>query len=756
MNEHEHNELEQAERNQSAAPETVSQDTMEFSLDDIMREFGGEAEIEVRETTADEILKAALVEAGVVLPEEMPGAEPQPEQVPEREQEESEVPGDTIKFTPVPEEKPEASMDDTVRLDLDDSVAMEDTRAFAPVTDAEQAASGDTIRLETVNELGDTVRLDEEDTQAVRQAAAEAEKPQEDFAEGWEPEYDPPLGEYVPPEPIVFQPRSRLRELKRKLVAGPEKRYYELVEIGLGKLQAAIFLSFVIVLLSVGALVLRGLGFVQPDRMRLLVFGQVLGMLVAALLGSYQMMAGIGAMFRGRFNNDSMLLLTFIACCADSVVCLQQQRVPYCAAFCLEVTMSLWAEYQRRNTEMGMMDTMRKATRLHSVVKVPDFFDGRAGFLRGEGQVEDFMEHYAEVSGPQKVQSRFLGVAALAAVAVGAAGTVFNGWQEGVRLCAAAMLAAVPATSFISLTRPMAVLERRLHRVGAVLCGWKGVRAMCGPATVPVSDRDLFPGGSVKMNGVKFFGSLDPDQVIAYATAVITAEGTGLTELFNQLLDSRNGRHYDAENFRVYNGGIGAEVDGEPVLVGTHSFLREMGVEVPEGTRVHQAIYVAVDGELGGVFALTYGKVRSSVAGLSALCGYRSLTPVLTCGDFMVTESFLRSKFGVNTRRIAFPGYAVRKELEQQTPVEDAKVLAMFTREELSSFAFLITGARALRTASIFGVTIHMIAGILGLVIVALLLLVNAGALLTAENLMLFELIWLVPGLLITEWTRNA
>ena len=48
-----------------------------------------------------------------------------------------------------------------------------------------------------------------------------------------------------------------------------------------------------------------------------------------------------------------------------------------------------------------------------------------------------------------------------------------------------------------------------------------------------------------------------------------------------------------------------------------------------------------------------------------------------------------------------------------------------------------------------------MVAGILGLVIVALLATVGAEELLTAENLMLFELLWMIPGLLITEWTRN-
>jgi hypothetical protein len=94
--------------------------------------------------------------------------------------------------------------------------------------------------------------------------------------------------------------------------------------------------------------------------------------------------------------------------------------------------------------------------------------------------------------------------------------------------------------------------------------------------------------------------------------------------------------------------------------------------------------------------------------------------------------------------------------LAAKEPEEDAKALVLMTKEDLAGMSFAITCARALRTASIFGVTVHMIAGILGLVIVALLAIVGAEHLLTAENLMLFEMLWLIPGLLITEWTRNA
>ena len=44
--------------------------------------------------------------------------------------------------------------------------------------------------------------------------------------------------------------------------------------------------------------------------------------------------------------------------------------------------------------------------------------------------------------------------------------------------------------------------------------------------------------------------------------------------------------------------------------------------------------------------------------------------------------------------------------------------------------------------------------GILGLLIMLALTLVHAEYLLTPENLLLYELVWMIPGLLITEWTR--
>ena len=59
-----------------------------------------------------------------------------------------------------------------------------------------------------------------------------------------------PEAQEVVPEPkprvIEIDPKLRLRELKKALIAGPEKRYYELDQDGVGRLQTGIFVNIVI------------------------------------------------------------------------------------------------------------------------------------------------------------------------------------------------------------------------------------------------------------------------------------------------------------------------------------------------------------------------------------------------------------------------------------------------------------------------------------------------------------------------------
>ena len=677
----------------------------DFELDDILKEFGNISEEASEELVSREELEKVFA------------AEPAQENASK-----TAVPSDTIRLERIADARSKAPETETVEEEKSEAV----TEAEPEVVDDETKAIPMVQVQEEVEEIPEPAPVEEKPVQEVK-------------------------------PPIIYDPRARIRELKSKLVAGPEKRYYDLMEIGVGKLQLAILVNLLIVGLCVAATSMFVGGMIPENRMRLLIFSQVLAMGVSALLASFNLIDGVADLFKLRFSLNTMLFFTFIACIVDAVFCLQELRVPCCAAFCLEVTFALWQRYEQRNTEMGQMDTMRKAVKLHSVVKVSDFYNGRPGLIRGQGEVEDFMDNYNQTTGPERVQMIYTFISFLACIGIAVFAYLRSGASMAVQVLSTSLLVATPASFFVALTRPMAILERRLHMVGTVLCGWKGVRKLCGKAAFPLNDDDLFPTGSTKLNGVKFYGDRNPDQVVAYATALIKAGGGGLEPIFNQLLKSRSGGEYKVENFQRYpSGGIGGEIWGESVLMGTMDFLQDMGVEIPEGTMVNQAVYCAIDGQLGAVFAISYARMKSSAAGMVTLCAQRRLTPVLTSGDFMLTDVFLKTKFGVRTKRMAFPTYDERKELAARKPGENDQALALTTQDGLSATAYAVTGARALRTACRMGLAVHIFGGILGMLIMLALAYLGAREELNPIRVLLYQVVWMIPGLLMTEWTRTV
>lgn len=678
----------------------------------------------------------------------------------------------------------EFSLEDIIKEFSDDSVvAADDASEDAEEETAEESPSAEVsdeteevlpAQEETTDITADTIRFEKPLVAKVEEVAEDPEPEQqlpeqelpaqeEAFAENWEPEYEQPIGEYVPHRPILVHPRSRLRELKKKLIAGPEKQYYAMVETGFGKVQAAMFFAVLVVLISAGATVMYAMGVVPENRMRLMVFGQFLAMLVSALLGSSRLVEGAADIVRKRFSLNSLLVCSFLLCTIDGILCLRELRVPCCAAFSLQVLFSLWNNYQKRTAQMGQLDTMRKANHLDGLTTVADYYDGAAGILRKEAQVEDFMHNYRKDGRYTKALHVYALIALFASLATGVtagilqglANGIYPGISMGIQAAAVTALVALPASGFVCQSRPMAVLERRLHAVGAVLCGWDGVEALSKNAVFPADHEDICPTGSVKLNGVKFFGERDSDEVIACCAALCSAAGGALKPLFDHLLDSRNGIHYEVADFCAYeNGGVGGEVNAEPALVGNLDFLREMGVEIPETVKLSNCVAVSISGEFCGLFAIAYDKNRSSAAGLATLTGYRKLKVLLTTGDFMLTNAFLKEKFNINTKRVVRPDPQTRMELRDVAVPEDAPVAAISTSEGLAPFAYCVTGAKVLRSASRAGMVIHMIGGGLGIAMMLVLAILSAWEYLTPANMFLYQIVWMVPGLLITNWTK--
>lgn len=736
----------------------------EFDIEDIIREFGSGADDETpeAETPAAESAEETTEEvAAEEVTEEI--AEESAEEIAEEIAEEvAEAPAaeatvvsdDTVRIDPVATEdaavteEPAVTSQETVRMEPV-TVPEDDTVRIDPVTEDKPAetadpVTGDTIRIAVIpdvqGEVRDAAHIDDQDEPAP-------------YSESWEPKYEQPIADYVPPRTISFKPKQRLREIKKALVEGPEQEYYRLAEKGFSRLNTAIFFSFLVVLVSALATVLMVMDGPLSGRHKFMIFVQFMALLCSALLGSFQLTDGLLTIFKGRFNLNSLLFCTFAACIADGVLCFQQQRIPCCAAFSLQVTIALWSTHQTRNTRMGQLDTMRKATRLDGLFPVTHA--EQVYLIRGQGEVAHFTDHDKDAPNQEKVLHVYALIALLVSIGVGVLAGLLHGWNIALQVASVTALAAMPASMLLCVRRPMGVLERRMHRLGTVICGWHGARKLTGKQLFPITHEDLFPAGTVKLNGVKFFENFLPDQVIAYAAALATRESGLLNSIFSQLLESRNGTHYDPKEFRFYEGGVGGVVNGQPVLLGSAELLKEMGVEIPEGIRVSHAVYVSIDGQLGGLFAITYDLTRSAAEGMATLCSYKGLQPVIVSRDFMLTPAFIHEHFGVNPKRIVFPDMDARIDLAKLAPEADAEAAALITKEGLSSFAFAATGSRSLRTGVNLGIIIHLIGGILGILMMLVLAFLGRTELLTPANLFLYELVWLVPGIIVTEWTRS-
>ena len=350
----------------------------------------------------------------------------------------------------------------------------------------------------------------------------------------------------------------------------------------------------------------------------------------------------------------------------------------------------------------------------------------------------------------QKVMRVYAPIAA-AATALLALFAAVRGGSNFLWAWSGLLLAAVPGGGFIACCRPFSILAKRLHQSGAAICGWRGAKILSGECGIVIQDNDLFPKSNISMNGMKMYSDLPIRQVVGYATAVVQAAGSGLLPLFEEVMKNENGRRCTADSFRQYEGGgLGAEIHGDVVLLGSLPFMRLMGVHVPEGTRIQSAAYISVNKELVGVFALNYAPSAGTRSGLHSVIRSTGLTPILATRDFMITPALVKKRYKISTDRLEFPVVSERARLSAPEAGARGQQGALMAKGSFLSFSAAVTGGRLLRRAVHSAVLVSLLCGILGTVLLCILTYLGAVEAASAVNLLLYQMLWLVPTLLIT------
>ena len=475
----------------------------------------------------------------------------------------------------------------------------------------------------------------------------------------------------------------------------------------------------------------------------------MLGLLLLQAVCSYDVcLSGVIALLRFRFDQYSMLFLALCAVVADAFFAVAEGRTPFCTVAGILLLLALWGRdllYDARRRSLRAISNMDEPV---AAIREEKAWHGYDCIFRAPGDAEQFA---VQLEMPD-AGSRIMRVWAPVMTAVTLALSVLTSLRTGEHFLwawSAMLLASFPAGILIAYAKPFSALARRLYRAGAAIAGWQGARILSGEAGLIVEDADLFPPQNVTQGGMKLYGSRPAPMVIGYANAVVQTAGSGLVPLFEQMMHDQNGRRYTVDTFRRYEGGgLGATIRGDVVLMGSIAFMKLMRVRVPEGTRLKQAVYLSVNGELTAVFALNYAPAESVRAGLSAVLRAGSLVPVLATRDFMITPQFLKLRYKIPPEHIEFPIVEERARLSSQEIPRTGPQGALMARSSFASFAGSVVSARTLRGAAIIAMIVALAGSVLGTALMFFLTFLDSSFSASCWNLFLYTVLWLIPGLL--------
>ena len=474
-------------------------------------------------------------------------------------------------------------------------------------------------------------------------------------------------------------------------------------------------------------------------------------MVVQAFIAFDVMLRGVRAVMRLRYDHASMLVVLTLACAVDAVLAIRAGRIPFCPAVTLQLSMALLGEYSMQLAKVRTLKAACSMNEPKAAVREEKAWHGEDCIFRSEGHPETFVRELEIPDAGSRIMRIYAPILTLVTLGLSVL-SMLQAEDSFLWAWTALMIASFPVGIFLSFSRPFAAQARRLSRAGAAIGGWFGARMLGGEAGIAIEDADLFPPQNVTLNGMKIYSDRSVSQIIGFANAVVQTAGSGLAPLFEEIMHNQNGRHYGVDTFRRYEGGgLGAEIRGDVILMGSLGFMKLMRVHMPEGARVKQAVYLSVNGELAAVFALSYAPATNVKASLQAISHCAGLTPILATRDFMITPQFLKHRYKLSPDRIEFPTVEERARLSSPDAIQEPKQGALLSRPSFACFSMAVAGARAARSAAIAAIAVAFTASVMGLLVLFFLTFIGSTLAVSSWNLLLYTILWLLPELLITS-----
>ena len=452
---------------------------------------------------------------------------------------------------------------------------------------------------------------------------------------------------------------------------------------------------------------------------------------------------------RRRCTSELLAVISAVVMAADCVARLllpdRSAAACYAPVGCFALVFAMWGGARESR---GMWDTFRMA----STDDEPPYLvtETEKGACKQAGSVPGFYTTALREDAAAVWQNALMPVVLVASIVFAGLSSLGQGRGDDFLLNWSAILGA--GTTFalpLCWGMPFSKLAAHFHKAGCAVAGWCGAERISRRRAMILTDGDLFPPGTIQLNGVKVFGE-DLSKVYSYAASMTRAADCGLQRLFDGLLRGEGGHYQKVDDFSFYEeGGYSATVRGESVLLGTASFMRKMEVRLPAGINLRTGIFLAMDRQLAAVFAVKYQPSENVDFALRMMRRSR-ITPILASRDPNITPALLKRKFHKGVK-VEFPSLTDRVAYSE-AELDRGMPRALLFREGLLPYAEAVVGSRRLCKAVRRATALSVLGSAAGTLLAFYLVFQGAYNLLTPLALLVFLLLWTLPVLILSDW----
>lgn len=367
----------------------------------------------------------------------------------------------------------------------------------------------------------------------------------------------------------------------------------------------------------------------------------------------------------------------------------------------------------------------------------------------------DFPSNFLKISyapdPSEDLASKLAPITTIAAIIISVLyGFVKGSFADAINTLALIAAVAVPVSTLLAVNSPLRRLCKTLLSFGSMLAGYPSIKQFCDSTAVMIDANELFPTGSISLEGIKTFDEFGTDESLLCGIAILKEAQNPIANVFKSVVAETHETLPDVESV-LYEDEMGLVgwINSERILVGSRMLMEKYSVETPSieyeekyTANGKQVTYLSRAGRLVAMIVTKYNAdpelktemQRAELNGISFL---------IRTTDFNITNDLVAGLYNLFYRSIKVLPTGLGNVLkEAQSTREESSRSYLITGGKASSLARAVTGSVRIMHNISLSVIIQVIAVIAGILLASTLALYAGVGVMGSLEVLIYVLFW--------------